>query len=77
MATGVPDTKRNGPYAGKRAVDLALVAVIALPALLIGVLTALAVRLTSTGPVLFRQERIGFRGDSFELVKFRTMVAGD
>ena len=77
MATGAPDTKREGPYAGKRAVDLAMVAVIALPALLIGTLAALAVRLTSKGPVLFRQERIGFGRDSFELLKFRTMVVGD
>jgi lipopolysaccharide/colanic/teichoic acid biosynthesis glycosyltransferase len=76
VATGAPDTKRIGPYAGKRAVDLAMVAVIALPALVIGVVAALAVRLTSKGPVLFRQERVGFRGDSFELVKFRTMVVG-
>ena len=64
-------------YAGKRAVDLALVAVIALPAALIGALSALAIRLTSRGPVLFRQERIGRAGQPFELVKFRTMVAGE
>jgi lipopolysaccharide/colanic/teichoic acid biosynthesis glycosyltransferase len=68
---------KDGSYAGKRAVDLALVAVIALPAALIGVLSALAVRLTSKGPVLFRQERIGRNGQPFELVKFRTMVAGE
>lgn len=67
----------NGSYAGKRAVDLVLVAVIALPAALIGLLSALAVRLTSKGPVLFRQERIGLNSEPFELVKFRTMVAGD
>ena len=77
MATGAPDTKRSGPYAGKRAVDLTLVALIALPALLIGALTALAIRFTSRGPVLFRQERIGRMGEPFELVKFRTMLAGD
>ena len=35
---------------------------------------ALAVRLTSRGPVLFRQERIGLGGDPFVLIKFRTMV---
>jgi lipopolysaccharide/colanic/teichoic acid biosynthesis glycosyltransferase len=67
----------DGSYAGKRAVDLALVAVVALPALVIGLVAALAIRLTSHGPVLFRQERIGLGGEPFELVKFRTMVAGD
>jgi lipopolysaccharide/colanic/teichoic acid biosynthesis glycosyltransferase len=67
----------NGSYAGKRAVDLVLVAIVALPAILIGAIAALAVRLTSRGPVLFRQERIGLGGEPFELVKFRTMAAGD
>jgi lipopolysaccharide/colanic/teichoic acid biosynthesis glycosyltransferase len=34
---------------------------------------ALAVRLTSPGPVLFRQERCGLRGEPFTVFKFRTM----
>jgi lipopolysaccharide/colanic/teichoic acid biosynthesis glycosyltransferase len=67
----------NGSYAGKRVVDLVLVAIVALPAFLIGLLAALAIRLTSRGPVLFRQERVGLGGQRFELVKFRTMVVGD
>lgn len=37
---------------------------------------AIAVKLTSTGPVFFRQERIGRAGKPFKLWKFRTMVAG-
>jgi lipopolysaccharide/colanic/teichoic acid biosynthesis glycosyltransferase len=36
-------------------------------------LIALAVRLSSPGPALFRQTRVGFRGEPFELLKFRTM----
>lgn len=36
--------------------------------------TALAVRLDSPGPVLFRQERVGRGGRTFQLLKFRTMV---
>ena len=67
----------DASYRGKRAVDLVLVAFVALPAILIGGLAALAIRLTSRGPVLFRQERIGLGGEAFELVKFRTMIAGD
>jgi exopolysaccharide biosynthesis polyprenyl glycosylphosphotransferase len=37
-------------------------------------LAALAIRLSSRGPVLFRQERVGKNGQAFEIVKFRTMV---
>jgi len=33
----------------------------------------LAIRLTMGGPVLFRQERLGYKGRSFVLCKFRTM----
>lgn len=35
---------------------------------------ALAVKLTSTGPVFYRQWRIGYGGQPFRLYKFRTMV---
>ncbi len=38
------------------------------------VVIALAVRLTSRGPVLFRQERVGRRGEVFTMLKFRSMV---
>jgi hypothetical protein len=37
---------------------------------------ALAIKLTSRGPVIFRQQRIGLRGRPFTLLKFRTMVVG-
>ncbi len=37
---------------------------------------ALAIRLGSPGPVLFRQPRIGRDGEPFEMLKFRTMVDG-
>lgn len=38
-------------------------------------LTALAVRLSSPGPVLYRQTRVGLAGKTFELLKWRTMRA--
>jgi lipopolysaccharide/colanic/teichoic acid biosynthesis glycosyltransferase len=37
---------------------------------------ALAVKLTSSGPLIFRQRRIGFRCNQFEMYKFRSMYAG-
>jgi exopolysaccharide biosynthesis polyprenyl glycosylphosphotransferase len=37
---------------------------------------ALAVKFSSSGPILFRQQRVGQEGESFEVLKFRTMVVG-
>src|ERR1043165_9097831 len=36
-------------------------------------LIAAAIKLTSRGPVLYRQERMGMDGRTFEMLKFRTM----
>jgi putative colanic acid biosynthesis UDP-glucose lipid carrier transferase len=36
-------------------------------------MTALAIKLDSPGPVIFRQRRCGFNGRQFEILKFRTM----
>jgi len=39
------------------------------------VITAIAIKLDSPGPVLYRQKRIGYRGERFEVFKFRSMVS--
>jgi len=65
------------PYRGKRVVDLLVLAVVAIPAAAFGVVCAVAIKLTSKGPVFFRQARVGMNGASFDVVKFRTMVIGD
>jgi exopolysaccharide biosynthesis polyprenyl glycosylphosphotransferase len=39
--------------------------------------SAIAVRLSSPGPILFRQVRVGRRGTLFELLKFRTMLVNE
>jgi lipopolysaccharide/colanic/teichoic acid biosynthesis glycosyltransferase len=66
---------RKVSLAVKRAVDIAASA-----ALLIGLapllgIVALVIRLTSPGPVIFRQQRLGQRGRPFTLFKFRSMYA--
>jgi len=76
----VREGRANGDdrsYPGKRALDLAILALGALPAAILGAVCALAVKTTSAGPVLFRQERVGLEGKRFRVVKFRTMVHGD
>jgi undecaprenyl phosphate N,N'-diacetylbacillosamine 1-phosphate transferase len=59
---------------GKRILDIALVvpALIVLSPLLL--LIAALIRLTSHGPALFRQERLGRHAGIFEALKFRTMT---
>ena len=37
------------------------------------IITAIAIKLTSPGPIIFKQERIGFHGKPFEMYKFRSM----
>jgi len=63
-------------FAVKRAFDLVgavLLLTVLSPLLLV---TALAIKLTSRGPVLFRSSRPGIGGRPFECLKFRTMVEG-
>jgi lipopolysaccharide/colanic/teichoic acid biosynthesis glycosyltransferase len=59
----------------KRALD-ALLILLALPFLIpLALFMALLIRSVSAGPVLFRQERIGYMGRRFRCFKFRTMLA--
>jgi exopolysaccharide biosynthesis polyprenyl glycosylphosphotransferase len=60
----------------KRVLDVAIsAAVLLLLSPLFGVI-ALAVKLDSRGPVIFKQERVGLSGRRFNMLKFRTMVDG-
>ena len=60
----------------RRAIDVAVSAsVLALSAPLLA-LAALAIRLESRGPVIYRQRRIGLEGHPFDVLKLRTMVDG-
>jgi lipopolysaccharide/colanic/teichoic acid biosynthesis glycosyltransferase len=61
----------------KRTLDLAVAAVALVAAAPIMLLAALAILLTSGGPVLFRQSRVGRGERPFTMLKFRTMRAGD
>jgi len=57
----------------KRLMDIVISVVGLLVTLPISLIAAIAVKLTSRGPVLFRQERVGYNGKRFKLLKFRSM----
>jgi exopolysaccharide production protein ExoY len=60
----------------KRALDIACV-LVALPLLLpLMLVIALLIKTRSPGPILFKQERVGYRGQRFMLFKFRSMILG-
>jgi sugar transferase (PEP-CTERM system associated) len=58
----------------KRATDVIISSVILLLVCPLLPLIALAIYVESGGPILFHQNRIGYRGREFELLKFRSMV---
>lgn len=60
----------------KRLFDVTFATAVLLVGMPILVLVALAIKLTSKGPIFYRQERIGLDGQPFEMIKFRTMVDG-
>jgi exopolysaccharide production protein ExoY len=57
----------------KRALDLGVTIVLSPVIVPLGLLCAVLIKVTSSGPVLFAQERVGLRGERFRMYKFRTM----
>jgi exopolysaccharide biosynthesis polyprenyl glycosylphosphotransferase len=60
--------------AAKRALDVCISLVILALSAPVTVLAAIAIKITSPGSVLFKQQRIGLNGRTFTLYKFRTMI---
>ena len=60
----------------KRALDVVFILLILPFVLPLAVLVAVVIRMVSPGPVLFRQERVGYLGRKFMCFKFRTMFVG-
>lgn len=58
----------------KRALDLVIIAVCAIPALVLTAIIAVAIKLESQGPVFYCGERVGRNGKLFKMYKFRSMV---
>ena len=79
MKNDMPDMKPASAFYRdhvKRVIDL----VIAIPVLIVATIpmtiTAIAVKLDSPGPVLFKQDRLGKDGKVFKMLKFRSMCVG-
>ena len=65
----------GGPHLLKSIFDRVVGCLLLLAIAPILLVTAVLVKLTSRGPVLFRQTRVGRGGEQFSMLKFRTMVA--
>ena len=60
----------------KRAFDLVVSSVVIVLGLPLWTVIAIAIKVTSAGPVFYRDRRVGLQHREFTMLKFRTMVAG-
>lgn len=80
---GLPLVKVQRPgnhsdmWPAKRAFDIVAASLLLLVTAPVMIATALAVKLSSAGPVFFKQIRCGVGGHPFEILKFRTMRVND
>jgi exopolysaccharide biosynthesis polyprenyl glycosylphosphotransferase len=63
-------------YLVKRTTDFAIAAALGIVALPVLMLAAIAIRMSSPGPILYRQRRVGQGGSEFVIWKLRTMAHG-
>ncbi len=73
FSDGFDNTKKFDLFV-KRFSDIvasAILLIVSMPLLLV---TAIAVKVTSSGPVFYRQERVGLMGQTFDVLKFRSMT---
>ncbi|UTW57591.1 TIGR03013 family PEP-CTERM/XrtA system glycosyltransferase [Kordiimonas sp. SCSIO 12603] len=71
------DGFKGGNYferALKRILDIAVSSLVLFLTIPLMIFAAIGVALTSKGPVFYRQERVGLNGETFNLLKFRSMT---
>lgn len=73
----VPGQRRKSLLVIKRSIDILGSALALLVASPIFLMIALAIKLTSRGPVFFKQERVGQYGKCFTMLKFRSMYVNN
>lgn len=59
----------------KRIIDIFIVALVLIVFLIPIIVVCIAIKIDSEGPILFVQDRTGYKGKVFKLYKFRTMVS--
>lgn len=77
MKNDMPEAKAASPFYRdyvKRVIDLAIAIPVLIVAAIPMLITAIAIKLDSPGPVIFEQERLGKGGKVFKMLKFRSMV---
>ncbi len=67
-----PRFRASGPHS-KRVFDLVVGALISLVVFPLFLIAALAIKVFDSGPIFYRQRRLGELGEEFEIVKLRTM----
>src|SRR6266576_2490830 len=60
----------------KRALDFSIILILAPALVMLGSVVALVIGWGSSGPIFFRQRRVGYKGREFTCYKFRTMHVG-
>lgn len=70
------ENKKQFVDSAKRLIDIMLAVILLIPALILLPFVSLLIKLESPGPVFFRQKRVGQRGQTFDFIKFRSMVSG-
>jgi lipopolysaccharide/colanic/teichoic acid biosynthesis glycosyltransferase len=73
----IPGQRRRSLLVVKRTIDIVGSALALLVMAPLFMLIALAIKLTSRGPVFFRQERVGQYGKCFTMLKFRSMYVNN
>lgn len=76
MITIDPTSGRELKYAFKKIFDLVLASIFLILLSPLMIVMGILIKLTSTGPIFFRQTRVGINGRHFQVLKFRTMVVG-
>ncbi len=73
---GKEGRETNGIPRWKRVLDISLIVLVSPLLIPVALMVAAVIGLVSDGPIFFKQERIGWRGQKFICFKFRTMFVG-